>query len=170
MAGVAVVAVCSPPTFALDGLSVDAGQATHTDMIRLSGQWNWSRRWLENDSGYLGAYWDAGFAQWDRKIALGQHNDLLEVGLTPVFRFQSAGVQGIYFEGGIGLHLLSSTHLGNKRFSSALQFGDHLGFGYRFGREGLEIGYRFRHLSNGGIKKPNDGIDYQEIRLQYWFR
>ncbi len=101
MAGVAVMAVFSPPTFALDGLSVDAGHATHTDMIRLSGQWNWSRRWLQNGTGYLGAYWDAGFAQWDRKVALGQHNDLMEIGLTPVFRLQPAGTKGIYFEGGI---------------------------------------------------------------------
>lgn len=50
------------------------------------------------------------------------------------------------------------------------QFGDHLGLAYRFGEKGaLDASYRFQHLSNAGIKEPNNGIDFHQIRLQYHF-
>jgi opacity protein-like surface antigen len=79
--------------------------------------------------------------------------------------------RGLYLEAGIGAHLISSTALGNKRFGTAFQFGDHLGFGYRFGARGAaDIGYRYQHLSNADIKVPNNGIDFHQVRLQYWFR
>jgi len=54
---------------------------------------------------------------------------------------------------------------------SAFQFGEHLGFGYRFGVTGAyDLGYRFQHISNGNIKDPNDGINFHQIRLQYWLQ
>jgi hypothetical protein len=29
--------------------------------------------------------------------------------------------------------------------------------------------YRYQHLSNAGICSPNQGINFNEIRLGYWF-
>ena len=81
-----------------------------------------------------------------------------------------SGYRGAYLEGGIGVHLLSATSLGSKRFSTALQFGEHLGFGYRFGARGaFDLGYRYQHVSNADIKHPNSGIEFNQVRLQYWF-
>jgi hypothetical protein len=65
---------------------------------------------------------------------------------------------------------LSHTQIGDKRLSTAFQFGDHLGFGYRFGaRSAFDLGYRYQHLSNGSIKRPNPGINFHQVRLQYHF-
>ncbi len=44
-----------------------------------------------------------------------------------------------------------------------------MGVGYRFDRKGFEIGYRFQHISNAGIKEPNDGINFHQLRLQYHY-
>ena len=66
---------------------------------------------------------------------------------------------------------LEATSLGDKHFCSAFQFGNHLGFGYRFGARGeFDLSYRYQHLSNAGIKLPNSGLDSKQVRLQYWFR
>ncbi|MDP1996021.1 MAG: acyloxyacyl hydrolase, partial [Gallionella sp.] len=46
----------------------------------------------------------------------------------------------------------------------------HVGVGARFGdRRQFDLGYRFQHLSNGGIKKPNQGINFNQIRFAYHF-
>ncbi len=161
----------APPVFAVDGAAVEAGRAANADMQRASLQWRWSQRWLQGEQWHVGGYWDLGIAQWQREASPGQHSRLSEVGLTPVFRIQGNDLRGLYLEGGIGAHLLSATHLGEKPFSTLFQFGEHLGFGYRLGAHGsMDIGYRYQHLSNAGIKRPNSGIEFHQIRLQYWFQ
>lgn len=158
------------PSHAVDGLAIESGQEHRTDMRRVAAQWQWSQRWLEGGQWHLGGFWDLGLAQWEQS-APGTRGRLRELGLTPVFRLQAGDLRGVYFEAGVGIHLLEATSLGNKRFSTAFQFGDHLGFGYRFGARGeFDIGYRYQHLSNAGIKLPNSGLDSNQIRLQYWFR
>ena len=52
-------------------------------------------------------------------------------------------------------------------FSTRFQFGDHLGIGYRFER--YDVAVRFQHLSNGGMRNPNPGINFLLLRLQYHF-
>ena len=44
--------------------------------------------------------------------------------------------------------------------SQVLQFGSH---------QQYEAGYRFQHISNGGIKEPNPGINFHQLYLQYNF-
>ena len=93
-----------------------------------------------------------------------------EIGVTPVFRLQRNEKTGAYVEAGIGAHFLSRTSIGDKRFSTSFQFGDHFGVGYRFGAKGAyDVSYRFQHLSNGAIKHPNNGINFNQLRLQYHF-
>jgi len=39
-----------------------------------------------------------------------------------------------------------------------------------FGRHGqYELGYRYQHISNAGIKRPNDGLNLHMLRLGYSF-
>ena len=140
-------------------------------MLRIGAQWQWSGRWLQGEHAHSGGFWDLGVARWRSETAPGQSDSLTEISLTPVFRVQANGLRGAYLEGGIGVHLLSATSLGNKRYSTAFQFGEHLGFGYRFGARGaLDLGYRYQHISNADIKIPNNGADFHQVRLQYWFR
>lgn len=159
------------PVLAWDGMAIEVGQATRTDMTRIAAQWQWPQRWLQHSAWHLGGYWDVSAAHWKRDGLPGERQRLTDVGLTPVFRLQANDLQGIYLEAGMGAHLLSATDLGNKRFGSNLQFGEHLGIGYRFGARGaVDVGYRYQHLSNADIKNPNHGIEFHQIRLQYWFR
>ena len=167
----AVLAMAGPRAMAVDGVAVEVGGGDGTDMARIAVQWDWSKRWFQGADWHLGGYWDLGLGYWRRDDVLpGQNDDIAEIGFTPVFRFQRNSLTGPYFEGGIGAHLLSRTQIGDKRLSTKFQFGDHLGLGYRFGAKGAwDLGYRFQHLSNGGIKRPNDGINFHQVRLQYRF-
>jgi lipid A 3-O-deacylase len=166
--GVALVLCGIQPSPAVDGIAVVHGEGRSSDMLRVGAQWQWGERWLQGERAHLGGFWDLGIARWRREEASGQQDSLSEISLTPVFRFQANDRQGVYVEGGIGLHLLSATRLGNKRYSTAFQFGEHLGFGYRFAA--FEFGYRYQHISNADIKTPNSGADFHQLRLQYWFR
>ena len=83
---------------------------------------------------------------------------------------QPNGLAGPYLEAGIGVHLLSHTSIGDKRISTAFQFGDHLGVGYRFGAKGsYDLGYRFQHLSNGEHQAAEPRHQFPSVRLQYHF-
>ena len=42
------------------------------------------------------------------------------------------------------------------------------GIGYRFDR--YDVSLRLQHLSNAGIKNPNPGINFLQLRFQYWLK
>ena len=85
-----------------------------------------------------------------------------DVGVTPVFRFERAP---LYLEAAIGLHLVQ-THISAARvFSTAVQFGDHVGVGWRSGH--WDFAARLQHLSNAGLDHPNPGINFVLVRAQY---
>jgi lipid A 3-O-deacylase len=76
-----------------------------------------------------------------------------------------------YLEASVGLHLLSHTQINETRqFSTAFQFGEFLGAGVAFGDNyRYDIALRIQHVSNGGIKNPNDGLTYGALVFQYRF-
>ena len=160
--------------FAVDSISVEDGNGNATDMVRAGVQWDWQKRWFDNGDWHLGGFWDASIGEWRGHAAIGGNQKVTDFGLTPVFRYQrNSSVFGIlpYVEGAIGFHLISPTYINSDRkFGSAFEFGDHVGAGFRFGsREQYDLTYRFQHLSNGGIKKPNQGINFNQIRFAYHF-
>ena len=164
------LAAAAAPAAAVDGIAVEYGQGDGADMGRVGIQWDWKSRWFEGSSWHVGGYWDLAFGYWRRDAGPGQNDELVEVGLTPVLRIQGNDLRGPYAELGIGFHLLSKTSLGDKQFSTMFQFGDHLGVGYRFGAKGaFDVAYRYQHLSNADIKKPNGGINFHQVRVQYRF-
>lgn len=168
-AGVALALSLSPPASALDGMSVELGRGNSADMGRVGLQWDWKQRWFQAGDWHLGAYWEASLGQWHRGGAQpGENEDITEIGLTPVFRVQPNGLAGPYGELGVGFHLLSHASIGERRLSTAFQFGDHIGFGYRFGaKDHFDLGYRLQHLSNASIKRPNSGVTFHQLRMQY---
>lgn len=93
-------------------------------------------------------------------------NDSLSYGSVGLgFRVAGAGKSlSPYFEAGLGGALFSKTSLGERSFSTAFQFTEWVGVGLDFG-ERFSIGWRYAHFSNAGIKKPNDGIDIQQVVL-----
>lgn len=68
-----------------------------------------------------------------------------------------------YIEGGTGGIYISEK---TRKQGSHANFVDHAGAGfYYFVRDDLALnaGYRYRHISNLGIKKPNGGIDTNSV-------
>lgn len=168
LAAALLVWAVGTPAQAFDGASIEVGNGDGADMARIGVQWDWNKRWFQGQDWHLGGYWDLALGYWHRSSPPGFNDEITEIGLTPVFRLQRNDLKGVYLEGAIGFHLLSKTSLGDRRFSTRFQFGDHLGVGYRFGaKRAFDLGYRYQHLSNGSIKRPNNGINFHQVRLQY---
>lgn len=164
-------AMASGAAAAIDGVAVELGRGDGTDMGRIAVQSDWRTQWFRGANWHVGGYWDFALGQWHRGgVRAGENEDITELGVTPVFRLQANDRRGLYAEAAIGFHFLSRTSIGDKRLSTSFQFGDHVGLGYRFGAKGAyDLSYRFQHLSNGGIKRPNSGLNFSQIRLQYHF-
>lgn len=172
LAGLLLIALLSmaPEAPAANGFAAEAGRGTGAEMGRIAWQWYRDEPIWQGKQWQIVSYWDAGIGQWHRNSVSGQNEDITEIGLAPVFRFQTGDRSGLYLEGAVGVHFLSETSLGPRQFSTSFQFGDHVGVGLRLGRRGqYDLSFRYQHLSNGGIKKPNDGINFNQIRLQYHF-
>jgi hypothetical protein len=146
---------------------------TDVDMYQGGAQYDFGVQWLPMGNWHLGAYVEFTVGYWDNKSPRATHGSLWDVGLTPVLRIQQTdkSVVSPFLEGGIGVHYLSETSVSvDRRFGCNFSFGDHVGAGITFGpRNAFELMYRYQHLSNAGICSPNQGINFNEIRLGYWF-
>lgn len=67
-----------------------------------------------------------------------------------------------YFELGLGATYFDQTTLGPRGLSTRFQFTEWIGVGLEFA-EHFSLGVRFSHYSNANIKRPNDGVDMQQI-------
>jgi len=167
LASAAAALMCAAPAQALDGVSVEVGRGDeNSELARAALQWKWQKKWFADTGWEVSGYWEASLGAWTT------NKTLIDFGFTPVFRLQRRDGAGPYVEGAIGFHLLSDLSITRTRlFGSHFQFGDHLGAGWRFGPRGRnDIGLRLQHLSNGGIRRPNPGINFLVLRLAYHFR
>jgi lipid A 3-O-deacylase len=156
----------------VDSASFEFGAGSSVKMVRAGVQSDWNVRWLASNGRHLSGYWDATLAQW-RGTAYqgvsGRHQNITNLGFTPVFRYQRDDKLGWYVEGGVGLNLLSEVYNnGNDRLSTAFQFGDHIGVGYVMQNK-WELGVKLQHFSNGGIKTPNSGVEFLQLKASYHF-
>jgi lipid A 3-O-deacylase len=152
----------SPQVFAQVGVAEDA----QTAVIGFTQPWSWQR---ELASGRLGGYWEATFGRWSSELEDGRSSNawVTQLGATPVLRWQPRawGERG-FVEGGIGANLLLPVYRSrDKRFSTAFNFGSHVAVGWRFGtRWQHELALRLQHFSNAGIRRPNPGEDFVQLR------
>ena len=93
-----------------------------------------------------------------------EHRSLWEASLTPTLRWiaPATGPVAVFAEAGVGVSALSATRINNeRRFGSTLQFNEEGGLGVAFGEHRrFELAAYVRHVSNGGIKQPNNGITF----------
>lgn len=151
---------------------VQAGAASDAQMLIAGVTWDWS--WHKDLAiGRLSGYWEASFGRWNSDHGPeGGSAWVTQLGLTPVLRLYPGSWGGRWFlEGGIGVNVLLPIYRSrSKRFSTAFNFGDHLAVGRRFG-EGArhELALRLQHFSNAGIKQPNPGEDFVQLRYSWRF-
>ena len=167
-----ILSLAAAAALALGSLSAQAvdftaaiGQSGDSNMVyRLGAQWNWDTSWWQSSVGRLTGYWDAGYTYWDGDETSSNHS----LSFSPVFVYEFAGesVQP-YIEAGIGVAAFADTDLEDNDLGSSFQFEDRLGAGLRF--SGQEIGIRALHYSNAGIKQPNPGENFVQLRYARHF-
>lgn len=159
-------------SYAIDSASIELGGGENVRMIRVGGQWKWKQHWWQSDGRHIGGYWDLTLSGWrgDKYQNISnQTQDIVDFGFTPVFRYQRNDFKGAYLEAGIGAHYLSKNYNNSgRRLSTHFQFGDHIGIGYVF-QNNWDFALKFQHFSNGGIKNPNNGVDFIVLRASYPF-
>ncbi len=148
------------------------GVAEDAQMAVVGATWDWS--WYrEYPIGRLGGYWEASFGRWNSDLdSQGGSAWVTQAGLTPVLRLYPHSWGGRWFvEGGVGANFLLPVYQSeSKRFSTTFNFGDHLAIGRRWGQDGRhELALRIQHFSNAGIKKPNPGEDFLQLRYSRRF-
>lgn len=156
----------------IDAASLEFATGNKTQMLRIGVQSDWDVKWFAGNGKHLSGYWDVSLAQWrsnQYQNISGATQNLVDIGFTPVFRWQNDNKRGFYLEGGIGVHRLSKLYDNDgRRLSTLFQFGDHIGAGYVFDNQ-WEIGAKIQHFSNGGYKKPNSGVNFIEVKAAYHF-
>jgi len=154
-----------------DSFSLEYGTGNLTRFERAALQWDWQKNWFDSNGTHLNGYWDLGLAQWQERAwegISGHDHGNTDVGLTPVFRFENSQRLGWYGELGVGANILTPIYNNNRRhFSTAFQFGDHVGFGFQ--RQKWSVGIKLQHYSNGAIKHPNPGANFAVLDLAFRF-
>ena len=161
MAGAGALFFLTSSAHAVEGMSAEIGYGDEqTKMARFAIENHWRVRENVLRGWQLAGYWEFSFGIWDNS-----EESTADVAATPVFRLQR---DSIYLEGAIGFHLVTSQISAQRTFSSAFQFGTHAGAGYRFGpARRYDLGLRVQHISNGGLREPNPGINFLSVRFQY---
>ena len=159
IAAAAAAWFCAFPSHAIDALALEVGYGEdRTSILRFAVVERWNRK--PRPLGHkwqLTGYWDFSAALWDNAV-----ESTADLGITPVFRFERGA---LYLEAAIGLHLVQTRISASRVFSTAFQFGDHVGIGWHSGR--WDFATRLQHLSNAGIDHPNPGINFVLLRAQY---
>ena len=160
-------AIVTPATWAIDSASFEFATGNRTQISRIGAQWNPDQQfdlWGKDIRTYYraeSAYWHAGF--YLDQPQLTQH--LWDISFTPIFRLEGNRRYGSYSEFGIGPHLLSSVYdVNGRRESTHFQFGSHLAAGYVWSND-IDLSLGVQHVSNGGIKHPNMGVNFLAMRI-----
>ena len=122
--------------------------------------------------GRISLRWDAYLSEWRTDAAPGGRRHFTQVGLVPMFRYRlDRGASPWVGEGGVGVSYLSASYSNRvKEFGSQWNFSDHLGVGRNFGAERQhEVGLYVKHVSNAGLKSPNPGETFVQLRYGYTF-
>ncbi|HEX2010945.1 MAG TPA: acyloxyacyl hydrolase [Roseateles sp.] len=126
--------------------------------------WGWQR---ELGWGHVSGHWGVSLGRWHSEGSRGGSAWLLDLGVTPVLRLRSSSWSpGWFVEAGIGAHLHSNAYRNrDKQFSTRFNFGDHLAVGHEWGADRQhELALRLQHFSNAGIKQPNPGENFLQLR------
>jgi len=137
------------------GFSLGLGAGEHHQRATLAYQTPtfWQSGRLEAVGEFSLSYWHA---QGSRSP-----DSLWQLGATPLLRWWTH--ERFFVEAGIGVNAFSRTRFANRTISTAFQFGEHLGVGWRLGQDS-QVGLRVSHFSNASIKRPNSGLNSVQVR------
>ena len=132
----------------------------------------WPSAWRHTSrSGEWTAFTELFVSEWSTKLE-DHRRQLTQLGVMPVVRYRfDQGRSPWFAEGGIGLSYFNGLYQrGDRRFSTRLNFQDSIGVGRSFGADREhEVSLRFSHVSNAGIKEPNPGENFVQLRYAHKF-
>ena len=131
--------------------------------VGLTWPWAWKAGLMGTE---VGGVTEAYIGHWDAPSASGRRG-FTQVGLLPMFRFRPGQGRSPWFaEAGIGVSAMDQHFVTpDKQFTTSFNFVDVVGVGRSFGvARGQEIGLRLQHVSNAGIRVPNPGQNFLQLR------
>jgi lipid A 3-O-deacylase len=153
------------PSLAPDFAFIQHARAPSTDATSLGLGWQVGEP-LQLNVGNVSVYVETSVGRWSTDGERGRDVAwITQVALTPVLRFQPYG-HSWFAELGIGANYLGPIYrTEQKRFSTAFNFGDHVGVVWKFGEDQRqELALRLQHFSNAGIRQPNPGENFWQLR------
>lgn len=118
-------------------------------------------------SGQITGHWDLFASHWSSRMSNDDRQRSFVFGVLPTLRWRGDQGQSAWFaQVGTGLALGTKRYQSDeKHFSTRYNFATHLGIGANFGAQREhEIMLRLEHYSNAGIKHPNPGEDFLQLR------
>jgi len=168
----AAAQAADPTTAPRWGLYLQAARTRHhIDTWTLGATLDW-QDWRRDLWGTeVRGYWDVYASRWS---ALGMGGDFgtTVLGVTPSFRFiPNAGRSRWFVDAGVGATLANPRFVTPERkFSTRFNFASHLGVGVELGEQRQHaLQLRLEHVSNAGIKKPNPGANFVQLRYTLHF-
>lgn len=124
---------------------------------------NWRRTLWGSE---LRGYWDVYVSQWSADGNEGRLHTTL-IGATPGFRLvPDAGHSRWFLDAGIGATLANRLYRTRyKEFGTRWNFSSHIGVGLALGAQRQHaLQLRLQHVSNAGLKHPNPGENFVQLR------
>lgn len=153
-----------------DAAALQVGRGNLTEAVSAALQWDWQREWRLGPSLRLSGNWELALGRW-RVERERNHGWITQLTVVPNLRLSNVHGTGWYGELGIGASLLTPAYRSrDRRFSTRLNFQDHLSVGYVWGMRGEhDLSLRVDHYSNAGVREPNPGIEIYSLRYTHGF-
>jgi lipid A 3-O-deacylase len=154
------------------GVFVEGGlaqQRTYNVSAGVLWPWSWRRDFGSTEASGIT---EAFVSNWSGRDTGGERRGFTQLGLVPLVRLRLDGGRSPWFlEGGIGVSVMDRTYrTQDKEFSTKFNFVDVVGVGHSFGADRRrELSLRVSHISNGGIKNPNPGENFLQLRYAVMF-
>ncbi len=144
------------------------------------GQWDSAREgavgiqtpWpISFGDGPWSTFWQGELGDWFTKKQGREYESSGEIAVGPVGRYYLNGARALYLEGLINISFVAPRFWrDSEQQGTVFNFGGAFAFGYRFGQsETNEISIRSEHFSNGGLREPNPGRNFFQIRYAHAF-
>ena len=166
-------AFAQPVQNSTPSLYLQYGSAEHqTDTWTLGATLPWNNWSYSLGSGLVTGYWDVWGSRWSGDYQ-GSSRSTWVVGAKPTLRWRPAqGLSPWFVDAGIGVSYATNRRYltDHTDFSTRFNFASHIGVGYLFGEQlKNEISLRLEHHSNAGIKQPNPGENFLQLRYARHF-
>lgn len=168
-AAASAVLIATTNPIQADRISMELGGGEHVNVVRVGAEWDWNDDLMTVFGWDLSTYWQLEFSRWQSTRDASQDGANVTAGLIPMFRFTgNKGYFQPYLDVGVGISFFTVSQLEDHEFGSNFQFTDLFVLGARFGkRHQWALSYKFQHYSNGAVRVPNQGINFNFLTLSY---